>query len=103
MRSERLLEGLTECEGHVLDSVMGVNFQIATRMYSQVEQAMAAKLRQHVIEKRQARLRCHRAAPVEAQCDPDIGFGSCAVDRCGGPYSLIVHVALTCSIHLPRT
>ena len=67
MRSECLVEGLTECKRHVLDGVVRVNFQIATRPHGQVKQAVAAKLRQHVIEKRQARLRRHRAAPIEAQ------------------------------------
>ena len=52
MRSECLVEGLTECKRHVLDGVVGVNFQIATRLHGQVEEAVAAKLRQHMVEKR---------------------------------------------------
>ena len=55
----------------VLHGVVGVDVQVARGPHGQVEAAVLAQLRHHVVEEGQAGGHADRAAPVEDQTDLD--------------------------------
>ena len=72
--TQRLAERLTQHNTRVLDGVVRVDLHIAYRMHRQIEQAMAAKGVEHVVEKRHAGRDIARATSVQVELDDNIGL-----------------------------
>jgi hypothetical protein len=78
--TQGLREGLTERNPNVLIGVMVVNVRIAICRDLQIDQAMAADLMQHVIEKGHTSARLTSAAAVKPEPNADIGLACNAVN-----------------------
>ena len=59
--------------------MMRIDLNIAHRMHRQIEQAMAAKGVEHVVEKRHAGRDIAHAAPVQVELDDNVGLPRLAV------------------------
>jgi len=92
--AERLLERLAEHEPDILDRVVIIDGDIAFRGNLQIEQAMLRKQREHVIEKRDARIDLGRATAVHRQRQPDVGLGGRARDRCYARGAALSHESI---------
>ena len=87
--AQRLAKRLAQHNARVLDGVVCVDLHIAYCMHRQIEQAMAAKGIEHVIEKRHAGRDIAHAAPVQVEFDDNVGL-----PRLAG------HLDITAHLHL---
>ena len=78
--SKRLGQGLAHGDAHILIGVVVVDVGVARGLNLQVDQAVAADLVEHMVEKRHAGAHRAAAAAIEAQGHADVGFAGDAVD-----------------------
>jgi len=72
--AEGLLHSLAETDTYILDSVVGVDSQVALRADAEIKQAMTCDLLQHVLEKRDADLEIGVTTAVKVKIDADPGL-----------------------------
>jgi predicted ribosomally synthesized peptide with nif11-like leader len=108
--AQRLGQGLTDGDAHIFIGVVIVDVGVAHRVHLQIDQAMAADLVKHVIQKRHAGVRLAAAGAIEVQLHAHIGFTGDAVDvaathighRLTGPGSEIPIVPGRHTLRRPR-
>jgi len=81
--AQRLLDRLTKHDADILGGVMKIDMQITHRLDRHVDQAVAAKRREHVVKKPDAGADRTSAGAIEIQRDGDVGLGGLAGDCCG--------------------
>src|SRR5689334_1775435 len=69
-----LIKGLAQCERHILDSVMSVNFKIAFRLHKQIEQPMHSEMGKHVVEETDSCGDFVFSTSIEVEVDFDFRF-----------------------------
>ena len=72
--TQSLGQGLAQSDAHILVGVMVVDMRVTNRMDIEINQAVAADLVKHVIQKRHTGAHLATAAAVEIQTNPDIGL-----------------------------
>ena len=87
--AQRLAKRLAQHDARILNGVVRVDLNVAYRMYRQIEQAMAAKSVEHVVEKRHTGRDIAHAAPVQVEFDDNVGL-----PRLAG------HLDITAHLHL---
>ena len=82
LRAQRAVDGLAQRDGHVLHRVVFVDVQIAPRVDGQRDAAVVGDLREHVVQKAQARgdLAVEIPAAVEVEADGDLRLAGLAPD-----------------------
>ena len=79
---QRLIHGLANSDAEVFDGMVGVDFQIAFGLDSEVEHAVAGDLIEHVFEEGQTGVRLEAATAVEIQGNGNTGFLCVALNAC---------------------
>ena len=87
--AQRLAKRLAQHNARVLDGVMRVDLNVAYRMYRQIEQAMATKGVEHVVEKRHAGRDIAHTGSIQVEFDDNVGL-----PRLAG------HLGITAHLHL---
>ena len=72
--AQRLAKRLAQHNTRVLDGVVRVDFHVAHRVHRQIEQTMAAKGVEHVVEKRHAGRDIARTGSIQVELDDNIGL-----------------------------
>ena len=72
--TQRLAERLAQHDARILDGVVRVDLNVAHRVHRQIEQAMAAKGVEHVVEKRHASRDIARTGSIQVELDDNIGL-----------------------------
>jgi hypothetical protein len=78
--AQSLLEGLADHDADVFDGVMRIDLQIALGLHVQIDQAVARKQIEHVIEKPDARVRRGFSRPIKIERNANLGFTRLAGD-----------------------
>ena len=87
--AQRPAKRLAQHNTRVLDGVVRIDLHVAHRVHRQIEQTMAAKSVEHVVEKRHAGRDIAHAAPVQVELDDNIGL-----PRLAGHLGIAVHLHL---------
>ena len=93
--AERLGNGLAERDAGILDGVVVVDMQVALGLDRHVDQRMARKLLQHMVEEADAGRDIEAARAVDIDCDRDrglLGFtaDTCRALACGGRHRAVL-------------
>src|SRR5512134_1936254 len=72
--AEGLIEGLSQCQREIFDGMVSIYFEIALGLHAKVEQSMHGEMRQHMIEKTDARGDVVFARSIQIEFDSDLRF-----------------------------
>ena len=72
--AQRLAKRLAQHDARVLDGVMRIDLDVAHCVHRQIEQTMAAKSVEHVVEKRHAGRDIARTGSIQVELDDNIGL-----------------------------
>lgn len=72
--SESKVQGASQADPQVFHRVMAINFEVTPGLHLKIKKAVDGKKRQHVIEKRHARVKIRATLSVQAELDPDVRF-----------------------------
>ena len=87
--AQRLAKRLAQHNARVLDGMMRIDLHVAHRVHRQIEQAMAAKSVEHVVEKRHAGRDIAHARSVQVELYDNVGLA-----RLAGYLGIAVHLHL---------
>ena len=87
--AQRLAKRLTQHNTRVLDGVVRIDLHVAHRVHRQIEQTMAAKSVEHVVEKRHAGRDIAHARSVQVELYDNVGLA-----RLAGYLGIAVHLHL---------
>ncbi len=84
--AQRLGQRLAQADADVLDRVMGIDVQIALGLDGEVDEAVLAQQREHMIEEADAAGDVGLAGAVEVEGEVDFGFAGLAAKLCGASH-----------------
>ena len=87
--AQSLAKRLAQHNARVLNGVVRVDLDVAHRMHRQIEQAMAAKSVEHVVEKRYAGRDIAHTGSIQVELDDNVGLA-----RLAGHLGIAVHLHL---------
>lgn len=96
--AQRPAKRLAQHNARVLDGMVRIDFHIAYRMHRQIEQAMAAKGVEHVVEKRHAGRDIARTGSIQVEFDDNVGL-----PRLAGHLGITAHLDLLLHQHGKRS
>lgn len=75
LRADGLRKSLADGDTDVFHRVVGINFEVAFGLNLEVDKAMPSDLIEHVIKKRDARIKVFFARSIEVQAHMNLGLG----------------------------